>query len=67
MKKTIVHGKNMLNWDESTPEERQQFYENMVISKKQARQIAFALCGSETFWEYIEEHQAEWNEKSEKS
>ena len=41
--KTIKNNKKVLNWSESTPEERKNFYENIVISKEQARQFAFDI------------------------
>jgi|GEM_PF-5643495 len=38
--------KKVLNWSESTHEERQQFYESIVISKEQARAFAFAIISA---------------------
>jgi len=55
MKKSKV-----LNWSESSSEERNKIYDSIVISKKQARAIALAII--DDIEPYIKEHQAEYEE-----
>ena len=63
MKATVVYGNKVLNYDECTPEERKQFYDSIIISNEQARQIAWDIYHSDVFVEFINQKQAKTDDE----